>query len=570
MSSEGTGLGEGRARRADAGEQRPLTSVSTRQRHIAELARKYAGSPLTTLSHHLDLLWLWEAYGEIKNSTPGVDGQTLADYGENLEANLKSLLERAKSGRYQAPPVKRVHIPKNETETRPIGMPTVEDKVLQRAIKKLLDAVYEQEFLDCSFGFRPGRSTHQALGALREALMAKDGGWVLDVDVRKFFDTIPRQKLREVLSRRIGDGVITKLIHKWLKAGVWEAGEVTYPEAGTPQGGIISPALSNVFLHEVLDGWFEFEIKPKLRGTAVLIRYADDFVVVCEHRDDAEALAMSLAAEVSEAWYDLVAQRHEDIDLIVMIDVESIFDIAVFDHNLCDAPRIAEDGHQPPMLVFRLLQQRGQFEFPIGLAAHFRLIQLAGCRQRGEHLARAGQRSRAARGGPGRARPVPATRLRPRHRAGPRCRRRHRRRLGRGPPRAARLRQRVRRRPPPVGRGPARAERHRGPAGRARRCPPHPRAPAAPGRRPCRMATVGRRGARSDDQLAAPAGRRGAPGHGRRRRPGRCCGVRWCRPRYRCRRTRTSDASAQSPAQARILEHPLSQWAHVPGSKVRS
>lgn len=290
MSSKGTGLGEGRARWADAGEQRPLSSVSTRQRHIADMARKYAGSPLTTLSHHLDLLWLWEAYGEIKNSTPGVDGRTLADYGEDLEANLKSLLERAKSGLYQAPPVKRVHIPKNETETRPIGMPTVEDKVLQRAIKKLLDAVYEQEFLDCSFGFRPGRSTHQALEALREALMAKDGGWVLDVDVRKFFDTIPRQKLREVLSRRIGDGVITKLIHKWLKAGVWEAGEVTYPEAGTPQGGIISPALSNVFLHEVLDGWFEFEIKPKLRGTAELIRYADDFVVVCEHRDDAEAL----------------------------------------------------------------------------------------------------------------------------------------------------------------------------------------------------------------------------------------------------------------------------------------
>ena len=297
MSSEGAGLGEGRGRWADAGEQQPLTSVSTRQRHIAEMAKKYTGSPLTTLSRHLDLLWLWEAYGELKkDSAPGVDGQTVADYGGNLAANLKSLLERAKSGSYRAPPVKRVHIPKNETETRPIGMPTVEDKVLQRAIKMLLDAVYEQEFLDCSFGFRPGRSTHQALQALREALMATDGGWVLDVDVRKFFDTIPRQRLREVLSRRIGDGVIRKLIHKWLKAGVWEAGEVTHPEAGTPQGGIISPLLSNVFLHEVLDGWFEFEIKPKLRGTAVLIRYADDFVVVCERRDDAEALLEQVKA----------------------------------------------------------------------------------------------------------------------------------------------------------------------------------------------------------------------------------------------------------------------------------
>src|SRR3989304_9383610 len=137
------------------------------------MAKKYAGSPLTTLSHHLELLWLWEAYGEIRrDSAPGVDGQTVAVYGENLEANLRSLLERAKSGSYQAPRVKRVHIPKSDTETRPIGMPTVEDKVLQRAVKMLLDAIYEQDFLDCSYGFRPGRSTHQALQALRETVMA--------------------------------------------------------------------------------------------------------------------------------------------------------------------------------------------------------------------------------------------------------------------------------------------------------------------------------------------------------------------------------------------------------------
>lgn len=315
MSSEGAGQGEGRARWADAGELRPLTSVSTRQRHIAEMAKKYAGSPLTTLSHHLDLLWLWEAYGEIRrDSAPGVDGQSVADYGENLEANLRSLLERAKGGSYQAPPVKRVHIPKSDTETRPIGMPSVEDKVLQRAVKMLLDAIYEEDFLDCSHGFRPGRSTHQALQALREALMAGDGGWVLDVDVRKFFDTIPRQKLREVLSRRIGDGVITKLIHKWLKAGVWEAGAVTYPEAGTPQGGIISPLLSNVFLHEVLDGWFEFEIKPKLRGKAALIRYADDFVVVCERRDDADALLEQVKARFESYGLTIHPEKTRIVD----------------------------------------------------------------------------------------------------------------------------------------------------------------------------------------------------------------------------------------------------------------
>lgn len=315
MSSEGADQGRGRDRWTDAGEQRPRTSVSTRQRHIAEMARKYAGSPLTTLSHHLDVLWLWEAYGQIRrDSAPGVDGQSVADYGENLGANLRDLLERAKSGRYQAPPVKRVHIPKNETETRPIGMPTVEDKVLQRAVKMLLEPVYEEDFLDCSFGFRPGRSPQQALQAVRQAVMAMDGGWVLDVDVRKYFDTIPRQQLREVLRRRIGDGVIGRLIDKWLKAGVWEAGEVTYPEAGTPQGGVISPVLSNVFLHEVLDVWFERGIKPTLRGKAVLIRFADDYVVVCEHRDDAEALLEQVKARFVSYGLSVHSEKTRIVD----------------------------------------------------------------------------------------------------------------------------------------------------------------------------------------------------------------------------------------------------------------
>lgn len=297
MSSEGDNRGESRAGWRDAGEKRPLTSVSTRQQHIAEMARKHAGSPLTTLSHHLDMLWLREAYARVRrDSAPGVDGQTVAGYGENLEANLQSLLERAKSGTYRAPLVKRVHIPKSETETRPIGMPTVENKVLERAVAMLLEPVYEQEFLDCSFGFRTGRSPHQALDAVRAAVMRMGGGWVLDVDVRKYFDTIPHQKLREVVSHRIRDGVISRLIGKWLKAGVWEAGQVTYPEAGTPQGGVISPMLSNIYLHEVLDCWFEREIKPGLRGQAELIRFADDFVVVCEKREDAEALLEQVTA----------------------------------------------------------------------------------------------------------------------------------------------------------------------------------------------------------------------------------------------------------------------------------
>jgi len=261
------------------------------------MARKYAGSPLTTLSHHLDQVWLRDAYGRVRrDSAPGVDGQTVAGYGENLAANLTSLEARAKNGTYRAPPAKRVHIPKNETETRPIGMPTVEDKVLERAVTMLLEPVYEQEFLDCSYGFRPGRSPHQALQALRDALMTMRGGWVLDVDVRKYFDTIPRQQLREVLRLRIRDGVIDRLIGKWLKAGIWEAGQVTYPEAGTPQGSVLSPLLSNVYLHEVLDRWFEQQIKPTLHGKAELIRFADDFVVVCEKREDAEGLLAQVKA----------------------------------------------------------------------------------------------------------------------------------------------------------------------------------------------------------------------------------------------------------------------------------
>jgi group II intron reverse transcriptase/maturase len=291
-----------------------LESVSTRQQHIAAVAKRYAGSPLTTLSHHLDLLWMREAYGRVRrDSAPGVDGQTVAGYGENLDANLQSLLDRAKSGTYRAPLVKRVHIPKSETETRPIGMPTVENKVLERAVAMLLEPVYEQEFLDCSFGFRPRRSAHQALEAVRTAVMAMKGGWVLDVDVRKYFDTIPHQKLRDVLSLRIRDGVIGRLVGKWLKAGVWEEGQVSYPEAGTPQGGVISPMLSNIYLHEVLDSWFERAIKAKLHGKAELIRFADDFVVVCEKREDAEALL----AQVTERFQSYGLTIHPEKTRIV-------------------------------------------------------------------------------------------------------------------------------------------------------------------------------------------------------------------------------------------------------------
>jgi group II intron reverse transcriptase/maturase len=271
-------------------------TVSTKLQRIAELAKRAPQVALTTLAHHMDMDWLREAYRRTrKDGAVGVDGQTANAYRVHLEENLRSLLERAKSGTYQAPPVRRVHIPKGRGETRPIGIPTFEDKVLQRSVAMLLEAAYEEDFLDCSYGFRPGRSPHQALEALWKQLMSMNGGWVLEIDIRKFFDHLDHRHLRAILRQRVRDGVLLRLIGKWLKAGVLESGGVSYPGAGSPQGGVISPLLANVYLHEVLDTWFERTVKPRLYGRASLIRYADDAVMVFAREDDARRVLAVLA-----------------------------------------------------------------------------------------------------------------------------------------------------------------------------------------------------------------------------------------------------------------------------------
>jgi RNA-directed DNA polymerase len=260
--------------------------VSTRQARIAALAKQAPAMSFTSLAHHIDVGWLYDAYLRTRHDgAPGVDGQTAEGYAANLRGNLEVLHERAKSGTYRAPPVRRVHIPKGTgKETRPIGIPTFEDKVLQRAVVMALEPLYEQDFRDCSYGFRPGRSAHQALEALWQQLTGMNGGWVVEVDIRKFFDTLDHGCIRELLQRRVRDGVLLRLIGKWLNAGVLEDGVVTTPEQGTPQGGVISPLLANVYLHYVLDEWFERDVKPCLTGQAFLIRYADDFVMgfACE------------------------------------------------------------------------------------------------------------------------------------------------------------------------------------------------------------------------------------------------------------------------------------------------
>lgn len=265
-----------------------LDHISTKRQRIAQLAKEDPNRAFLSLAHHMDIYWMREAYRQTRKSgAPGVDGLTADDYAANLGSNLQSLLDRAKSGAYRAPPVRRVHIPKGDGSTRPLGIPTFEDKVLQRAVVMLLEAVYEQDFLDCSYGFRPGRSAHQGLEALWNQAMDLNGGWILEVDIRKFFDTIDKNKLREILNRRVRDGVVMRLIGKWMNAGVLEDGCLTHPEAGTPQGGVISPLLANIYLHEVLDVWFETEVKPRLQGRAFLVRYADDFVIGFSEEADA-------------------------------------------------------------------------------------------------------------------------------------------------------------------------------------------------------------------------------------------------------------------------------------------
>lgn len=264
-------------------------SVSTRLQRIAELASHRPPWVLTTLAHHIDVEFLAEAYRRTrKDGAPGVDRQTAEQFAVDLEGNLQRLLDRFKSGTYRAPPVKRVHIPKGDgSKTRPIGIPTFEDKVLQRAVAMVLEAVYEQDFLDCSYGFRPSRSAHQALQALWETLTEMGGGWVLEVDIKSFFDSLDHGHLRSFLDQRVRDGVLRRAIDKWLKAGVMEEGMLTHPDSGTPQGGVISPLLANVYLHEVLDVWFETQVRPRLAGRAVLIRYADDFVIAFSSEIDA-------------------------------------------------------------------------------------------------------------------------------------------------------------------------------------------------------------------------------------------------------------------------------------------
>lgn len=290
-------------------------SVSTKQERIAELARINPGMAFTSLNQYLDYEWLYYAYEQTrKDGATGVDGQTAREYAANLEQNLRSLIDRIKVGSYQAPPVRRHYILKSDGSQRGLGIPCFEDKVAQRAIVMLLEPLYEQDFVECSYGFRPGRSAHQALRTVSQGIMEQGGRWVLDVDIRKYFDSIPFAELRTILGQRVTDGVVRKMIDKWLKAGVLDDGRLYYPETGTPQGGVLSPLLSNIYLHQVLDRWFAVEVQPRLRGPSTLIRYCDDFVMLFAHKDDAERVLAVLGRRLAKYGLQLHPEKTRLVD----------------------------------------------------------------------------------------------------------------------------------------------------------------------------------------------------------------------------------------------------------------
>ena len=266
-------------------------TVSPILQQIAQQAGQDPEFFFTTLAHHIDVDLLREAYDRTaKQAAPGIDGTTAEIYAENVEENLTHLHQQMRTGSYHAPPVKRVWLDKDDGSQRPIGMPTFEDKIAQRAVAMILETVYEQDFYPFSYGFRPGRNPHQALFVLREGCMRMGGSWIVDADIKGFFDTIDHTMLRDIIKKRINDGGIIRLIGKWLNAGVLEGERVIHSEQGTPQGGVVSPILANIFLHEVVDDWFVNQIKPRLKGDCFLIRYADDFVIACESENDARRM----------------------------------------------------------------------------------------------------------------------------------------------------------------------------------------------------------------------------------------------------------------------------------------
>jgi group II intron reverse transcriptase/maturase len=265
-----------------------LGGVSPELLKVVERAQREPEGRFHSLAHLIDVSALERAYHRMrKDAAVGVDGITKEEYGQALESNLRDLHARLKAKRYRHQPIRRVTIPKEQGKTRPIGISAFEDKLVQDAVREVLEAIYEQDFLDCSYGFRPGRSAHDAIRTLDQIVHQGEVSWILEADIVSFFDSIDRNELKKMLEIRVADGSLLRLIGKCLHVGVLDGAELSTPETGTAQGSVLSPLLGNVTLHYALDLWFETEVKPRLRGRATLIRYADDFAIGFEHEEDA-------------------------------------------------------------------------------------------------------------------------------------------------------------------------------------------------------------------------------------------------------------------------------------------
>jgi group II intron reverse transcriptase/maturase len=255
---------------------------------VREVARRDKDARFTALLHHVSLGRLRAAYWAIRpQAAPGVDGVTWAEYGQDLEVNLQVLHGRVQAGRYRAKPSRRVFIPKADGRLRLLGIASLEDKIVQRAVVEVLNAVYEVDFRGFSYGFRPGRGPHHALAALAVGIAKKRVNWVLDADIRNFFGQLDQSWLRRFLGHRIADKRVLRLIDKWLAAGVIEDGQWTASEEGSPQGASASPLLANVYLHYVYDLWVDWWRRTQARGQVITVRFADDFIVGFEHEEDA-------------------------------------------------------------------------------------------------------------------------------------------------------------------------------------------------------------------------------------------------------------------------------------------
>jgi len=338
-------------------------STRTKLALIAQRARQEPQCQFTSLAHLLDERFLAACYHRLgRDRASGLDGVTWKEYGEHLEENLRDLVTRMRAKRYKPLPAKRVYIPKDEHSKRPLGLPALEDKIVQTGIAEIMEAIYEADFLDCSYGFRPRRGCHQAINAVDKTIMTQPINHVIDADIKAFFDSVSHPGLMKCLQVRIKDPSFLLLIQRFLKAGYFEAGHVVATEQGTPQGGNLSPMLSNIFLHYVLDLWFEKRIKRQVRGVCFLVRYADDFVCMVQYQDDAQHVLEALRERFTQ--FDLALHpektrvisfgRYERQNAQRQKRRPNTFDFLGFTHY-CDRSRRGKFmvGHQTSRKKFR-------------------------------------------------------------------------------------------------------------------------------------------------------------------------------------------------------------------------